>query len=56
VEGGYYKYTYGATNDYNTARKLQSEAKKYFPQAFIIAFVNGKRANLSEAIQLSKKK
>jgi N-acetylmuramoyl-L-alanine amidase len=56
VEGSYYKYTYGATNDYNTARKLQSEAKKYFPQAFIIAFVNGKRANLSEAIQLSKKK
>ena len=56
VEGDYYKYTYGATNDYNTARKLQSEAKKYFKQAFIIAFVNGKRANLSEAIQLSKKK
>lgn len=56
VDGGSYKYTYGATNNYSEAQRFQVEARKKFPQAFVVAFIDGKRVNLFEAIKLSKNK
>ncbi len=54
VEGGLYKYTYGSSNDIAHIRRLQREVKDKFPQAFTVAFINGKRANLQEAIKKAK--
>jgi hypothetical protein len=56
IENGYYKYTYGASNDYYAIRKLESFVTSKFPQAFIIAFINGKRVNTFEAVQIFKGK
>lgn len=47
-ENNIYKYTYGSNTDYNEVLKLQSEVKKLFADAFIIAMKNGKRVNLNE--------
>ena len=51
VENGTYKYTYGASTDYNAVRsKLKSVTTK-FKDAFIIAFKNDKKVNVNEAIK-----
>ena len=51
VENGTYKYTYGASTDYNAVRsKLKSVTAK-FKDAFIIAFKNDKKVNVNEAIK-----
>ena len=51
VENGTYKYTYGASTDYNAVRsKLKSVTSK-FKDAFIIAFKNDKKVNVNEAIK-----
>lgn len=42
-DGGAYKYTYGSTNDFNEAQKLQRKVRASFSDAFIIKFKNGKR-------------
>lgn len=42
-ENNIYKYTYGETTDYVEALNNQKEAKRYFSEAFIVSFVNGKR-------------
>ena len=54
-EKGLYKYTYGATNDYQEAVKLKNTAKKYFKEAFIIAFKNGVKTDVQKAINETKK-
>lgn len=48
-EGGLYKYTYGSTDDYNEALRLQREARKAVAGAFVVAFVDGKRVSVAEA-------
>jgi len=51
-EKGLYKYFYGQTNDYITAKKLLSEARsKGYEDAFVVAFKNNVQIKLSEAIE-----
>lgn len=51
-ENNIYKYTYGADTDYNKIRRLKkSHTDKRFKDAFIIAFKNGKKMNVNEAIR-----
>lgn len=48
--GGLYRYTFGATNNYQSAVELQEIAKqKGFKDSFIVAFKNGKRISLADA-------
>lgn len=49
-EDGVYKYTYGATTDYNEVLKLKREIAELFPDAFVVAFRNGQKVNTAEAI------
>jgi N-acetylmuramoyl-L-alanine amidase len=46
-----YKYMYGETSDYNDAKRLLQEAKgKGYGSAFLIAFRDGKKITIQEAI------
>lgn len=53
-EGGRYKYTYGATANYEDAKRLQKDIIDKFPEAFVVAFLNQQRIELAEAIKLAK--
>ncbi|MBO4984447.1 MAG: N-acetylmuramoyl-L-alanine amidase [Bacteroides sp.] len=55
-EGGLYKYTYGADANYNKVLRTRNSIKPKFKDAFVIAFKNGKKTNINEAIQEFKKK
>lgn len=50
-EAGLYKYTYGDTNDYNEILQLKNKINKKFKDAFVIAFKDGKKINLQQAIK-----
>ena len=50
-EGGLVKYTYGASTDYNEIYRLRKSILDKFPQAFIIAFKNGGKMNVNQAIR-----
>ena len=50
-EGNYYKYTYGASNNYNVIYRLRKQLLDKFPQSFIIAFKNGKKMDVNEGIR-----
>ncbi len=50
-EGGMYKYTVGASADYQEIYRLRKSLLDKFPQAFIIAFKYGERVNVQEAIR-----
>ena len=54
-DNGLYKYTYGSSTDYEQTKQLRKDILDLFPDAFIVAFVNGQRTDLSEAIRQSKK-
>lgn len=49
-EGGLYKYTYGASPDYNKVLRTKRTITAQFKDAFIIAFKNGKKININSAI------
>lgn len=49
-EGGMYKYTIGASEDYNEIYRLRKSLAEKFPEAFIIAFKNGQKYNVQQAI------
>lgn len=49
-QGGIIKYTCLSTTDYNEAVKNQKEVRKTIPDAFMVAFKNGQRINLADAI------
>lgn len=54
-ENGTYKYTYGESTDYNKVLKTKRQIATKFKDAFIIAFKNGKKINVNEAINEFKK-
>ena len=54
-ENGIYKYTYGQSADYNRILRLKREVTGKFKDAFIIAFRNGEKMNVVEAIAEFKK-
>ena len=49
-EGGFYKYTVGNSTDYNAIAQKRKEILDKFPGAFIIAFKNGTKINVNDAI------
>ena len=55
-ENGMYKYTIGASEDYNAINRLRKELLADFPEAFVIAFKDGSRMNVVEAIREFKSK
>nr|WP_302831032.1 N-acetylmuramoyl-L-alanine amidase [uncultured Bacteroides sp.] len=55
-EGGLYKYTYGASPDYNKVVHTKRSITAQFKDAFIIAFKDGKKTNVNAAINEFKKK
>ena len=55
-EGGLYKYTYGASSDYNKVVRTKRSIAAQFKDAFIIAFKEGKKTNVNAAIAEFKKK
>ena len=50
-EKGIYKYTYGESTDYNKVLRTKRQIASKFKGAFIIAFKNGKKVNVNEAIK-----
>ena len=50
-EGGMYKFTLGSSENYNEIYQLRKSMQVKFPQAFIIAFKNGSKMNVQEAIR-----
>ena len=51
-EGNLYKYMYGETTNYQEAKRLLSEAKaKGYSSAFLIAFKNGKKVSIQDALK-----
>jgi N-acetylmuramoyl-L-alanine amidase len=54
--GGLFRYTYGIEKSWEEASKLQEEVRSAgYEDAFIIAFYNGKRIAVGEAVRLLKK-
>lgn len=50
-ENGLYKYTVGSSTDYNEIFRLRKSLLESFPEAFIVAFKDGQRTNVVEAIR-----
>jgi len=50
-EPPYVKYTYGASEDYNEILRLRKTILDKFPEAFVIAFKDGKKMNINQAIK-----
>ena len=50
-ENGMVKYTVGASTDYNEIYRLRKDMTTKFPEAFIIAFKDGKRMDVQTAIK-----
>lgn len=55
-EGKYYKYTYGASTDYNQVLRTKRSIASKFKDAFIIAFKNGEKTDVNAAIREFKQK
>ena len=55
-EKGIYKYTYGASGDYNKVLRTKRTITAQFKDAFIIAFRDGEKMNVNEAIAEFKKR
>lgn len=54
-DGNGYKYTVGEVTSFQEAVRIQRDAReKGFKQAFIVAFVDGKRIPTAEALKISK--
>lgn len=54
-ENGMYKYTIGESSSYDKIQKTRKEVAKKFKEAFIVAFINGKKTNTQEAVKISQK-
>lgn len=55
-DGGMYKYTVGASTDYNEVYRLRKQVVEKFPEAFIIAMKGGQRVDVNAAIREFKSK
>ena len=55
-EGGLWKYTIGASENYNEIYNLRKQVLAKFPQAFIIAFRDGVKMDAAKAYQEFKQK
>ena len=55
-DGSTWKYTVGASTDYNEIYQLRKDILPKFPEAFIIAFKNGERVDAAEALREYKRK
>lgn len=55
-EDGMYKYTYEESSDYNKVLRSKRNIAPLFKDAFIIAFKNGEKMNINEAIAEFKRK
>lgn len=51
-----YKYTYGSSSNYNEVLRTKRNITSQFKDAFIIAFRNGEKMNINEAIAKFKKR
>ena len=50
--GQLYKYTYGETSDYNEAKRNLEEVKsKGYSSAYLIAFKDGKKISIQDALK-----
>lgn len=55
-DGSIYKYIYGNTSDYNKALEIQNKMKeKGYKECFIVAFHNGSKISINEAMEILKK-
>ena len=50
-EGNLVKYTLGSSTNYNEIYRLRKEKMEKFPEAFIIAFKNGEKYDVNQAIR-----
>ena len=50
-EGNLVKYTMGASSNYNDVYRLRKSLQEKFPEAFIIAFKNGQKYDVNQAIR-----
>lgn len=55
-EGGMYKYTIGASTNYNAINRLRASLSTEFPGCFVVAFRNGSKMNITEAIRIFKQR
>ena len=53
---GIYKYTYGASTNYNEIFRLRKQILDKFPDAFIVAFKNGNKMDINAAIKEFKQR
>ena len=51
-----YKYTIGASTNYNAINRLRASLATEFPGCFIVAFRNGNKMNITEAIRIFKQR
>ncbi len=54
-EKGLYKYTYESSQDYNAIVRARRSVSSLFKDAFIVAFRNGEKMDINEAIREFKK-
>lgn len=54
-ENGMQKYTYGASENYNEIYHLRKQILDKFPEAFIIAFKDGRKTDVNQAIKEFKR-
>ena len=51
-KGAFYKYNYSSTSDYVVAkRNLEIAKSKGFPSAYLVAFKNGEKISMQEAVK-----
>lgn len=54
-ENGMYKYTYGESHDYDKIAAKRKSISAKFKEAFVVAFLDGKKINTKEAIEMFRK-
>lgn len=51
TEGGFVKYTYGSSVDYQNVNSLRRQIRDKFPDAFVVAFRQGAKMDVNKAIK-----
>lgn len=55
-EGGMFKYTIGESVNYGEINRLRASLAEQFPGCFVVAFKNGEKVNVNEAIKESRRR